>query len=154
MTTVADSVACRHRRTRTLLAVFLGALIVGPATASAFSFSRTVVHCRQTVGRPIVQACMVGSFEWARDRAAALAACRTRASPRVRACVQRAMIAAYGWRMVESVIEDCRQSIGRPAVDACMTGGFAGRAPDLGRCRAKAAPRVRACVRRTLTTAG
>jgi hypothetical protein len=155
MARVADGNPCRLRRTRASLAICLGTLLFGAEPASAFSFHQTILQCRQSVGRPIVQACMGTSRITAEaDRAAALAACRTKASPRVRACVQRAMIAAYGWPRVESVIEQCRQAIGRPAVNACMTAAPSGRIPDLEACRLRAAPHVRACVRRTLPTAG
>jgi hypothetical protein len=152
----APPVASRFRRLGSLLAMCFGALAVCTEPASAFSFHGTVQHCRQTVGRPIVMACMAGSRTETPDlKGAALAACRTKASPRVRACVQRAMIIALGWPKVESVIEQCRQSIGRPAVNACMTSGAGPQGiPDLEACRLRAAPQVRACVRRTLTRAG
>jgi hypothetical protein len=141
-----------------LLIACLGMLAVTAEPASAFfSFHATIQHCRQTVGRPTVMACMSSAgITRERDRDRALAACRLKASPRVRACVQRAMIAAFGWPKVENVIEHCRQIVGRPTVNACMTSGGANpRAmPDLMRCQAQAQPLVRACVRRTLGNAG
>ncbi len=157
MTTAANSpLPCRYHQCAALLAFCLVALAIGAEPASAFSFHETIQRCRQTVGRPIVKACMADRrTETADLKGAALAACRTKASPRVRACVQRAMITAFGWPKVEGVIERCRQSVGRPAVNACMTSGAGPQGiPDLEACRQRAAPQVRACVRRTLTQAG
>jgi hypothetical protein len=157
MTPAADNlVACRYRQIGVRLAIAVGALAVGVLPASAFSFDEAIQSCRLTVGRPIVKACMAARHAETMDRkTAALAACRTKASPRVRVCVQRAMIATYGWPKVESVIERCRQSIGRPVVNACMTSGAGPQGiPDLEACRQRAAPQVRECVRRTLSGAG
>ncbi len=151
-----NPVACRYREIGSLLAMCLGTLAVCTEPASAFSFDETIQRCRQAVGRPIVEACLAGRHaSTPAHRKWALPACRTQASPRVRACVQRAMIVAYGWPKVEGVIEQCRQSVGRPAVNACMTSGAGPQGiPDLETCRQKATPQVRACVRRTLTGAG
>lgn len=132
------------------LAVWIGlvAAVSGAGPAAAFSFSETILRCRETVGVPIVRACVA---EGGRD----FDACRARASPQVRACVRKAMVAAYGWTSVRGAIEQCRQSTGRPIVRACMGEGHAGLGreggPRLAACRLKAFPQVRACVRRTLS---
>lgn len=132
------------------LTICVGVLFFSAGSASAFSFDQAIDRCRQTVGWPIVKACMGGRRGKASDELGAdLKACRAKASPRVRACVQRAMIAAYGWPRVEEAIEHCRQTVGRPIVRACMTDG--GNA-DLEECRARAAPQVRSCVRRTISS--
>ena len=123
------------------------------ATKGRADVQETIEHCRQTVGRPIVQQCMRGQ-----GLGADLIDCRAGASPPVRACVRQSLIAAYGQAKVERVIEHCRQTVGRPIVQACM--GAAGRATvegesggaDRAICRAKAWPQVRACVRRTFST--
>jgi hypothetical protein len=157
MTKAADSpIARRYREIGSLLAICLGTLVVCTEPAWAFSFDETIQRCRQAVGRPIVEACLAGRHASTPAlRKSALPACRTQASPRVRACVQRAMIVAYGWPKVEGVIERCRQSVGRPAVNACMTSGASPQGvPDLEACRQRAAPQVRACVRQTLNQAG
>jgi hypothetical protein len=54
----------------------------------------------------------------------------------------------------EAAIENCRMTIGRPIVQACMRagGGPAGGA-NLEACRAKATPQVRACVMAALNAA-
>jgi hypothetical protein len=137
--------ARRSFQIESLMAISIGTFLVSAGPASAFSFDQAIERCRQTVGRPIVKACLGGRRA---ESGGNLNACRTKASPRVRACVQRAMIAAYGWPKVEEAIEHCRQTIGRPIVRACMADG--GNA-DLEECRARAAPQVRSCVRRTIS---
>jgi hypothetical protein len=135
-------------------ALFLG--FAGVERVAAFSFEQAIQQCRQTVGRPTKLSCM------SRQRTGTATAkgrehidgCRAQAVPRVRACVRRAMISAFGWRRVEQTIERCRQTVGRPRVDACMRGGNQKGwvVRDLEVCRAKAFPHVRACVRRVLTS--
>jgi hypothetical protein len=106
-------------------------------------------HCRQTVGRPIVQTCMRTG-----GNGAALEACRTQASPRVRACVRAGLIAAYGRTTFREAIEHCRLTVGRPIVQACLGGRRTGveGSLDLEACRAKASPSVRACVQKRIRT--
>jgi hypothetical protein len=104
-----------------------------------------IVHCREKVGRPIVGACM-GEH----GKGAQLEACRARASPSVRACVRRSMIATVGRARFRQTVEHCRQTVGRPIVRACMGGN---RGASLHACRAQAFPKVRACVRRMLRAA-
>jgi hypothetical protein len=145
-----------------LLTVLLGlfSVLMGAEAVSAFSFDEAIERCRQTVGRPIVKACM-WSRRWdvtGQSGGADINACKAWATPRVRACVRTAMIAAYGRAKVEQTIEHCRQTLGRPIVKACMSGGHYGvrganRAAYLEACRARATPQVRACVRRRLSSA-
>ena len=68
--------------------ILLGA--VGPAAALTLEEAQT--NCRASVGTPIVRACLGGQ----RGEGAALEACRAKASPQVRACVQAAMNKANG----------------------------------------------------------
>ena len=75
--------------------IALVAVVAASDRASALSQEQARENCRQTVGRPIVQACMQGKGGGG-DREANLAACRAGATPRVRACVQAAMNAANG----------------------------------------------------------
>lgn len=116
------------------------------------NLANAIAHCRNTVGRPIVEACL-----GAQGHGAAFEQCRTKASPNVRACVRRGMIATYGRANFQQAIEHCRQTIGRPIVRECLGGrhlgnkGFTG--ADLQSCRAKASPSVRACVRKKLGAA-
>ena len=63
--------------------------------ALALSREQAIANCRETVGRPIVQACMRG-LGGGGDREANLARCREGASPKVRACVIAALNAANG----------------------------------------------------------
>ena len=46
---------------------------------------------------------------------------------------------------VEQARENCRATVGRPIVQACM-GGQKGEGPALEACRAKASPSVKACI--------
>ncbi len=143
-----------------LLTIWVGLSsgFVGSQTASAFSFDEAIERCRQTVGRPIVKACM-WSRRWdvtGQSGGADLNACKAWATPRVRACVRTAMTAAYGRAKVERTIEHCRQTLGRPIVKACMSGVLndakdTNRAAALEACRARATPQVRSCVRRRLS---
>src|ERR1700756_802926 len=79
-------------RLRDVCPILLATLLVGSAQ-SAFALSKeaAIEHCRMTVGRPIVQACMRAS-----GGAGNLEACRAKASPQVRACVMAALNAANG----------------------------------------------------------
>jgi CHAT domain-containing protein len=84
---LADSVAAG-------LIVLVG-VIAASERASALSHEQAVANCRETVGHPIVQACMQG-LDKGGDREANLAKCRAGASPKVKACVLAAHNAANG----------------------------------------------------------
>jgi hypothetical protein len=109
------------------------------------SLQRAIEHCRQKVGRPIVQGCMREQ-----GKGAAFEGCRAHASPSVRVCVRRTMLAVYGRAHVDQAIEHCRQTVGRPIVRACMGGSRRHHGADLQACRARASPKVRACVQNRL----
>jgi CHAT domain-containing protein len=68
-----------------------GLLLGSAGSALALTKEAALENCRQTVGRPIVQACMKGGGGGA-DREA----CRAKASPQVRACMLAALNAANG----------------------------------------------------------
>jgi CHAT domain-containing protein len=76
------------------LVAFL-AVFAGCERASALSQEQARENCRQTVGRPIVQACMQGLGKGG-DREANLAKCRAGVQPKVHACVLAALNAANG----------------------------------------------------------
>src|SRR5262245_20664223 len=125
------------------------AALANAEQAAAFSFDVTLERCRQTVGKPLVQACL--RRQWNRSNGPDLGVCRNSARPFVRMCVRRAMIAAFGRAKVEQTIERCRQAVGRPIVRACLNQGGSGNpSAQLEACRVRARPHVRACVRRTL----
>jgi CHAT domain-containing protein len=62
-------------------------LFLGIHPAAALELNQAIEHCRNTVGRPIVMACMGGG-------GGNLGSCRASAGPKVRACVKSAMIAS------------------------------------------------------------
>jgi CHAT domain-containing protein len=69
----------------------IASLLISAVQAAALTIDEARERCRETVGRPIVQACMrsqggEGNIE----------ACRAKAHPKVHACVQAAMNAANG----------------------------------------------------------
>jgi CHAT domain-containing protein len=80
--------------------IVAGLLLFGEASALTLEEARE--RCRATVGRPIVQACMRGlgygaglvrgGGNWEADREG----CRTKARPRVKACVEELMTAVHG----------------------------------------------------------
>ena len=102
-----------------------------------------IAHCRQSVGRGIVDACMQK-----RGVSADLGSCRRKAVSNVRACVRSGMIASFGRARVDRAIQYCRITVGRPLVKSCMRGGMG--MANLQSCREKASPTVRACVRKRL----
>ena len=116
--------------------------------------AHAIAHCRDTVGRPAVHACLQ-----AQGHAVVFESCRTKASPSVRACVRSTMISTFGRANFQNVVEQCRQTVGRPIVQECMGGRHLGNkgasrgGADLEQCRAKASPSVRACVRKKLRAA-
>ena len=69
--------------------ILLLGTIVGSGVVSAQTMEEARERCRESVGRPIVQSCMQSGGG---DREA----CRAKASPAVKACVQKAMTAAHG----------------------------------------------------------
>ena len=53
----------------------------------------------------------------------------------------------------EAAIENCRMTVGRPIVQACMRAGGGPGVANLEACRAKASPQVKACVLAALNAA-
>ena len=87
----------RKHSTQTIaLWALLGALgtLSAATPASALSLEQARESCRETVGHPIVHACMQGMGGG--DREANLAKCRAGASPKVKACVLAALNKANG----------------------------------------------------------
>src|SRR5258706_10837409 len=76
-----------------LIALF--AVLAGSEPASALSKEQAIENCRQTVGAPIVRACMQGMGRGG-DREANLATCRAGVLPKMKACVMAALNAANG----------------------------------------------------------
>ena len=74
---------CRYRKIATTLAFATAAL---SQQALGATHDQILDGCKNTVGRPIVQACMAGQ----RGDPTALAKCREKASPSVRACYLKA----------------------------------------------------------------
>jgi CHAT domain-containing protein len=89
------------------------------SAGAALSKEQAIANCRETVGRPIVMACMQGmGGRGGGDREANLARCRENATPRVRACVVAALNAANGRANVP--IEMYKN--GKPKEDAVAPG--------------------------------
>lgn len=72
-----------------LAGLTLGLALAGAQQALALSKEAAIENCRNSVGRPIVQACMHGG-------GGNIEACRAQATPKVRACVMAALNAANG----------------------------------------------------------
>jgi hypothetical protein len=68
----------------TLVAVLL--FFAPISIAVALELNQAIENCRASVGKPIVVGCMRGGGN--------LEACRERATPKVKACVRSAMVAA------------------------------------------------------------
>ncbi|MDP3690745.1 MAG: CHAT domain-containing protein [Bradyrhizobium sp.] len=76
-----------------------------PDLAVALSMEQAQATCRETVGRPFVQACMGGKGRGP-DGEQLRAACRAKAGPTVRACMMAAMNKANGRANVAIAIDD------------------------------------------------
>lgn len=123
----------------------LSLVVMMPQPAVAHSGASAVMECRSTVGRPIVQACVRSKLQHEggqpRDH---VRGCRVDAIPAVRACIQRT---------VPHFVEHCRQTVGRPMVQACVRsrmqreGGPGNRFVE--QCRLSISWAVRACVWRS-----
>src|ERR1700738_5101738 len=71
------------------------AVLAASERASALSLEQARENCRETVGHPIVHACMQGMGKGG-DREANLAKCRAGVQPQMTACVHAALNAANG----------------------------------------------------------
>ena len=80
--------------TAPLTTVFVASLALAATCANAFALSKeqAIANCRESVGRPIVMACM----QRAGGGEANFARCRETAVPKVKACVVAALNAANG----------------------------------------------------------
>src|SRR5579863_2003491 len=109
-----------RRRSPALAATFATGLIAGLALAGtcasaiALSKEQAIANCRETIGRPIVMACMRGSG----GGEANFQRCRETAVPKVKACVIAALNAANGRANVP--IEMYKD--GKPKQDAVAPG--------------------------------
>jgi len=79
-------------------------VLSAPVTANALSLEQARESCRETVGHPIVHACMQGLGKGG-DREANLAKCRAGVAPKVKACMQAALNKANG-RANEAITVD------------------------------------------------
>jgi CHAT domain-containing protein len=82
----------KYFRWLSLAACIATAIAAQSRSSIALTMEEARESCRSTVGRPIVQACMGGQ----KGQGPALEACRAKASPSVKACVQAAMNKANG----------------------------------------------------------
>jgi hypothetical protein len=102
-------------------------------------------ECRETVGRPIVHACVRSKLQHVGGkRHHHVPACREDARPAVRACIERT---------VPHVVAYCRKTVGRPMVRACVQNRIQREGGPPGQfvegCRMSISWAVRACVSRT-----
>jgi hypothetical protein len=133
-----------------LLAGLAGGLLMSvvtmiPQQAEAHSGASAVMECRSTVGKPIVQACVRSKVRHLGGKPRAhVRACRTEAIPAVRACIQQT---------VPHLVQHCRDTVGRPMVQACVKNRVQsdGGTPDrlIEQCRLSVSWAVRACVWRS-----
>jgi hypothetical protein len=131
-----------------LTAFVLGAttLTVFPQTSNAWhSGASAQKECRETVGRPIVHACVRSKLQHVGGkRHHHVPTCRADATPAVRACVERT---------VPHIVAHCRETVGRPMVQACVQNRMQreGGPPRhlVEACRMSISWAVRACVSRT-----
>jgi tetratricopeptide (TPR) repeat protein len=75
--------------------IALASVIAGSQPAAALSLEQARANCRETVGHPIVHACMQALGKGG-DREANLAKCRAGVQPQMTACVHAALNAANG----------------------------------------------------------
>jgi CHAT domain-containing protein len=74
--------------------------------AVALTMEQANANCRETVGRPIVQACMQSLRGGGGDKEAAFVKCRAKASPSVRACTIAALNKANARANVAIAVDD------------------------------------------------
>jgi len=91
----------KNNQFRFLLVLVACAGILHSPASIALTMEAAIENCRNTVGRPIMQACMGGQ-----GQRPALEACRAKASPVVRACVIAALNKANGRANVAISIDD------------------------------------------------
>ncbi|HYS88206.1 MAG TPA: hypothetical protein VEN78_24880, partial [Bradyrhizobium sp.] len=89
------------------------------APAHALELNQAIENCRSTVGKPIVMACMRGG-------GGSLEACRASAGPKVKACVQSAMLAS---RPKAALFDAAKVSAPKPGEAAADAAALANKAP-------------------------
>ena len=87
--------------------------------APALELNQALENCRDTVGKPIVMACMGGGR-------GNLESCRASAGPRVKACVQSAMAAS---RPKAQLFDAAKVSAPKPEEAAASAAALANKAP-------------------------
>src|ERR1700716_920527 len=98
-------------------AVFCFLFAVVPA--HALELNQAIENCRSTVGKPIVMACM-------RAGGGSLESCRACAGPKVKACVQSAMLAS---RPKAALFDAAKVSAPKPGEAAADAAALANKAP-------------------------
>jgi len=98
-------------------AVFCFLFAVVPA--HALELNQAIENCRSTVGKPIVMACM-------RAGGGSLESCRASAGPKVKACVQSAMLAS---RPKATLFDAAKVSAPKPGDAAADAAALANKAP-------------------------
>ena len=103
------------RQTTGLAACVLSVLVLAALSEAAHARhtgASAMKECRATVGRPIVHACVRSKLQYVGGkRHHHVPACRADAAPAVRACVERT---------VPHIVAHCRETVGRPMVQACV----------------------------------
>jgi len=139
----------KWQKLRRLFAAFVLGILMLPAllqTANAaHSGASAQKECRATVGGPIVRACVRSKLQHVGGkRHDHVLACRADATPAVRACVERT---------VPHIVAHCRETVGRPMVQACVQKRIQqeGGSPRqfVEHCRMSMSWALRACVSRT-----
>lgn len=109
-----DAMFIRRNTGFTILALSL----LWPSAASALSQPQALESCRNSVGRSIVQSCMQASGGVrGPDRQALFEACRAKATPAVRACVQAALTKANSRANVAIAIDDGKDKKPKETID-------------------------------------
>ena len=85
-------------------------LLAGASHGNALTKEQAIENCRNSVGRPIVQACV-------RAGGGSIEACREQARPKVRACVMAALNAANGRANVAMPVP---KELAEPPLDAAI----------------------------------
>jgi CHAT domain-containing protein len=70
--------------------------LIGTTTATALTMEQAIARCKESVGRPLVRSCMMGSGGALKGGGEARERCIAQATPQVRACVAKALNAANG----------------------------------------------------------
>ena len=111
------------RATLAIAGLAAPAFFAGSQNAMALSQEQALATCRETTGRPIVQACMQSmGGGGGGNREANLAKCRGTATPKVRACVMAAMNKANGRANVAIEVGKAKEEVIAPG--SSLPAGF------------------------------